>query len=159
MGYAGMDQFIAMHADRLQGSLSSFDRVLFRGYLPFFSGYAMASFLETRKVHRRDVKARQCLSVGGALRAGPALCRSVCQPAVGARLDRYARQVNPLLRDLLTPMSYEWVTTQAEYATDLVCKSGQHLAEFFPRLLGHSTLCFSVRLRQLHFPACYAEAA
>jgi hypothetical protein len=51
-----MDQFIAKHADKLQGSLSCFDRVLFRGYLPFFSGYAMASFLETRKVHRRDVK-------------------------------------------------------------------------------------------------------
>jgi hypothetical protein len=62
-----------------------------------------------------------------------------------ARLDRYARQVNPLLRDVLTPMSYYGVTTQAEYATDLVFKSGQHLAEFFPRLLEHSTLCFSAR--------------
>ncbi len=51
-----MDQFIAQHADKLQGTLSCFDRVLFRGYLPFFSGYAMASFLEARKVHRRDVK-------------------------------------------------------------------------------------------------------
>jgi hypothetical protein len=46
---------------------------------------------------------------------------------------------------VLTPMSYYWVTTQAEYATDLVCKSGQHLADFFPRLLAHSTLCFSAR--------------
>lgn len=51
-----MDQFIAKHADKLQGTLSCFDRVLFRGYLPFFSGYAMASFLETRGVYRRDVK-------------------------------------------------------------------------------------------------------
>ena len=41
-----MDQFIAKHADQLQGTLSCFDRVLFRGYLPFFNGYAMASFLE-----------------------------------------------------------------------------------------------------------------
>jgi hypothetical protein len=38
-----MDQFIAKHVDKLQGTLSSFDRVLFRGYLPFFSGYAIAS--------------------------------------------------------------------------------------------------------------------
>lgn len=53
---ARMDQFITKHADKLQGTLSCFDRVLFRGYLPFFSGYAMASFLDTRKVHRRDVK-------------------------------------------------------------------------------------------------------
>src|SRR5262247_2242106 len=53
---ARMDQFIATHTDKLQGVLSCFDRVLFRGYLPFFSGYAMASFLEARQVHRRDVK-------------------------------------------------------------------------------------------------------
>ena len=51
-----MDQFIAAHTDKLHGVLSCFDRVLFRGYLPFFSGAAMASFLETRKVPRRDVK-------------------------------------------------------------------------------------------------------
>jgi len=42
-------------------------------------------------------------------------------------------------------MSYYWVTTQAEYATALAFKSPQHLAEFFPRLLEHSTLCFSAR--------------
>ena len=53
---ACMDQFIAKHADNLQGVLSCFDRVLFRGYLPFFSSWAMASFLEARRVHRRDVK-------------------------------------------------------------------------------------------------------
>jgi len=33
-----MDQFIAKHADTFQGSLSCFYRVLFRGYLPLFSG-------------------------------------------------------------------------------------------------------------------------
>jgi hypothetical protein len=36
------------------------------------------------------------------------------------------------------------VTTQSEYATDLVFKSRPHL-EFLPRLLAHSTLCFSAR--------------
>jgi hypothetical protein len=51
-----MDAFITKHADELQGTLSCFDRVLFRGHLPFFSGYAMASFLETRGIYRRDVK-------------------------------------------------------------------------------------------------------
>jgi len=53
---ARMDQFLAKHADQLQGSLSGFDRVVFRGDLPLFSGYAMARFLETRKIHRRAVK-------------------------------------------------------------------------------------------------------
>src|SRR3972149_5741662 len=137
-----MDQSIAKPADRLQGSLSCFDRVLFRGYLPFFSGYAMASFLEMRKVHRRDVKrfvltqayrlkdhARQLaqhgvrytkhdnafLWVEDFARAQRLADRFVSLPWV-ARLDRYARQVNPVLRDGLTPMQDSWVTTQAEYA-------------------------------------------
>jgi hypothetical protein len=42
-------------------------------------------------------------------------------------------------------MQYYWVTTQSEYATHLVFKSRQHLTEFFPCLLAHSTLCFSAR--------------
>ncbi len=37
------------------------------------------------------------------------------------------------------------MTTQAEYATDLAFKSRQHLAEFSPRLLEPSMLCFSAR--------------
>jgi hypothetical protein len=62
-----------------------------------------------------------------------------------ALLDRYARRVNPLLRDVLTAMQYYWVTTQAEYATDLVFKSRAQLADLVPRLLDQSTLCFSAR--------------
>jgi len=40
---------------------------------------------------------------------------------------------------------YYWVATQSEYATDLVFKSRSHLQEFFPRLLEHSTLCFTAQ--------------
>src|SRR5436309_2639277 len=96
-----------------------------------------------RAVHQ----ARQRVSVARGLSAGPALCRSVCQPPWVARLDRYARRVNPLLADVLTAMSYYWVTTQAEYATDLVFKSRQHLAEFFPPPAGaqHAVLLGSGR--------------
>ena len=43
------------------------------------------------------------------------------------RLDRLARTVNPLLPELLAPMTYYWVTAQAEYATDVVFKSHRHL--------------------------------
>ena len=46
-----------------------------------------------------------------------------------ARLDRYAPRVNPVLADVLTSMSYYWVTTQAEYATDLLFKSRQRSAQ------------------------------
>ena len=272
-----MDQFISKHADKLQGVLSCFDRVLFRGYLPFFSGYAMASFLETRQVHRRDVKrfvlthadrlkdharqmaaregrpyqyfgervkkedrARQraerdgiteglvcvfatvepCRTFSLRWREGSAYIQSARRKCLilyyyfmdrdfglihvrlqtwfplqlqvyvnghewlarklarhGMRytkqdnaflwvedfaraqrfadrfvtlpwvevLDCDARRVNPLLPDVLKPMQSYWVTTQAEYATDLVFKSRQQLAEFFPRLLEHSTLYCSAR--------------
>jgi predicted nucleotidyltransferase len=44
-----MDQFIAKHADAIEGTLSCFDRLIFRGYLPFFSGYAIAAFLESKQ--------------------------------------------------------------------------------------------------------------
>src|SRR5262245_3629211 len=274
---ARMDQFIAAHTDKLHGVLSCFDRVLFRGYLPFFSGAAMASFLDARPVPRRDVKRfvltqayrlknharqtaaregrpyqyfgervkkedlarqlaerdriadglvcvfatlepcrtfslrwpeaaaciqwarRKCLilyyyfmdrdfglihvrlqtwfpfqlqvSVNGHewlarkltrhgvryrkhdnaflwvddfTRAQRFADRLVSLPWVDI-LDRYARRVNPLLPDVLSPRPYYWVTTQAAYATDLVFKSRQQLAELFPRLLQHSTLSFSAR--------------
>ena len=51
-----MDQFIAKHADKLEGTLSCFDRVLFRGYLPLFSGAAMAAFLDSRGIRRPELK-------------------------------------------------------------------------------------------------------
>jgi hypothetical protein len=60
-------------------------------------------------------------------------------------LDRYASRVDPLLPDVLKPRPYYWVTTPAEYATDLVFKSRRQLAECFPRRLEHSTLYFSAR--------------
>jgi hypothetical protein len=37
--------------------LSCFDRVLFRGYVPLMSGYAMAEFLQRKQVLRRTLKA------------------------------------------------------------------------------------------------------
>jgi len=44
-----MEQFIAKHTDKIQGTLSCFDRILFRGYLPLFSEAAMAAFLDRRR--------------------------------------------------------------------------------------------------------------
>jgi len=60
-------------------------------------------------------------------------------------LGRYARRVNPLLRDLLAPMQYYWVTAQAEYSTDVLFGSHQALEALMPRLLSYSTLDFEAR--------------
>lgn len=42
-----MQEFIRKHEDRIHGVLSCFDRMLFRGYLPIMSGWAMAQFLNS----------------------------------------------------------------------------------------------------------------
>jgi hypothetical protein len=52
-----MEKFIERHADRIIGTLSCFDRILFRGYLPIMSGAAMALYLKSQGVRRETVKA------------------------------------------------------------------------------------------------------
>jgi hypothetical protein len=58
-------------------------------------------------------------------------------------LERYARQVNPLLHNELKGMSHYWVIDQAEYATDLRFASKHALAGLFTRLLEFALLTFS----------------
>jgi hypothetical protein len=58
-------------------------------------------------------------------------------------LERYARQVNPLLHDELKGLSHYWVVDQAEYATDLRFVSKHALAGLFVRLLEFALLTFS----------------
>jgi hypothetical protein len=47
-----METFAAKHAAKIRGMLSCFDRMLFRGYLPLMSGFAMADFLRSKQVDR-----------------------------------------------------------------------------------------------------------
>ncbi len=58
-------------------------------------------------------------------------------------LERYARQVNPLLHAEFKGMSHYWVIDQAEYATDLRFVSKHALAGLFGRLLAFALLTFS----------------
>ena len=46
---------------------------------------------------------------------------------------------------LLSPMQYYWVTSQAEYSTDVLFRSRADLEELMPRLLQYSTLYFEAR--------------
>ena len=57
-------------------------------------------------------------------------------------LGRYVRRGNPLLRDVLAPMQYYWVTAQAEYSTDVLFRSHALLEELMPRLPTSSTRYF-----------------
>ncbi len=51
-----MDAFLDKHVDKIHGSLSCFDRVLFRDYLPFFSSREITPFLERQKVRPDGLK-------------------------------------------------------------------------------------------------------
>src|SRR5437867_13438060 len=42
--HGAMKEFIRKYENRIHGVLSCFDRMLFRGYLPIMSGWAMADF-------------------------------------------------------------------------------------------------------------------
>jgi hypothetical protein len=54
-----------------------------------------------------------------------------------------AGRVNPLLSDLLDPFEYYWVTDQSEFSTDIMFRDRASLQTVYPKLLQHSTLCFS----------------
>jgi hypothetical protein len=58
-------------------------------------------------------------------------------------LEKYARLVNPLLRDLLKDMTHYWVADQVEYATDLMFDSPATLQSYYQQLVNHATLRFS----------------
>jgi hypothetical protein len=58
-------------------------------------------------------------------------------------LERYARQVNPLLLEELKGMTHYWVVDQAEYATDVRFVSQHALAGLFLRLLEFALLTFT----------------
>ncbi len=49
-------EFIRKHGEVIEGVLSCFDRMLFRGYLPIMSGGAMAEFLQAKGVDRWRLK-------------------------------------------------------------------------------------------------------
>jgi hypothetical protein len=51
-----MDLFVRKHENKIKGTLSCFDRVLFRGYLPIQSGWTMAEFLTRNQISFRSLK-------------------------------------------------------------------------------------------------------
>jgi len=60
-------------------------------------------------------------------------------------LDSLARRVNPLLQDVVYPHQYYWVTSQAEFSTDVMFKSREALGPLYQNLLKHNVLCFGAQ--------------
>jgi hypothetical protein len=51
-----MEPFLRKHQKKINGTLECFDRMLFRGYLPIQSGWAMAQFLNQKNIRFRKLK-------------------------------------------------------------------------------------------------------
>jgi hypothetical protein len=51
-----MKEFVDRYEDRIHGVLSCFDRMLFRGYLPLMSGWAMAEYLNSLDLRFSNLK-------------------------------------------------------------------------------------------------------
>jgi len=51
-----MKEFVDKYRDRIHGVLNCFDRMLFRGYLPIMSGWAMAEFLNSLDLKFSNLK-------------------------------------------------------------------------------------------------------
>jgi hypothetical protein len=58
-------------------------------------------------------------------------------------LDRWAKQVNPLLRELFPNYPIHWVVDQAEYATDLLFSGRAALAGLYRALLDYAVRTFT----------------
>jgi hypothetical protein len=58
-------------------------------------------------------------------------------------LDRWAKQVNPLLRELFPNYPMHWVIDQAKYATDLLFMSRAALAGLYRALLDYAVRTFT----------------
>lgn len=56
------------------------------------------------------------------------------------KFEAYAKQVNPLLGNVLGERTYYWVTAQAEYSTDILFKNTESLKDFYPTLLEQSII-------------------
>jgi hypothetical protein len=61
----------------------------------------------------------------------------------GKILRRYARLVNPLLRQQLACYNIRWVVDQAEFATDIVFQSPSALSGLYQKLLQFATVTFT----------------
>src|SRR5437899_1452161 len=130
--------------------------MLFRGYLPIMSGAAMADFLRARGIDRWGLKTFLLTQAARLKKHAMEMAAAAGRPyqylGERTRKDDLARQINPLLDELLRPMEYYWVTAQALYSTDILFRKRSDLQELMPRLLQYSTLFRGQRRDELPRP-------
>jgi hypothetical protein len=87
-----------------------------------------------------------CFTELDSSRRAQKLADQFCRLSWGRQLGKWARLVNPLLREpWLKQASYYWTIQQAEYATDVIFASRSKLAGLYQRLLDHAAVHFSAQ--------------
>jgi hypothetical protein len=92
-----MEQFTLKHQAKIQATLGCFDRMLFRGYLPIQSGWAMAQFLNQKQVRFRNLKTFLTENAARVNQHAKALATKLGRPCqylpVPTRKEELARQI------------------------------------------------------------------
>ena len=93
-----MRTFCNKHESKINGVLSCFDRMLFRGYLPLMSGAAMAQFLMSEKVRCDNLKTFLIDNAERVKAHAQEMAASAGRPYIylasaGMKMERHAREL------------------------------------------------------------------
>ena len=93
-----MRAFCNKHESKINGVLSCFDRMLFRGYLPLMSGAAMAQFLMSEKVRCDNRKTFLIDNAERVKEHAQEMAASMRRPYIylasaGMKMERHAREL------------------------------------------------------------------
>jgi hypothetical protein len=142
--------FITKFATSIVATLSCFDRVIFKGYLSYtmqiyVNGHDwLAQQMAKKRIGfcQKDNTFTQLDDPKKAQRLADQFCHL---PWI-RQLNRWARQVNPVLRQKEFQGSrYYWTTPQVEYSTDIIFRSRSKLARLYERLLDHAVVNFGAK--------------
>lgn len=85
-----MKEFTERHQAKIKGTLSCFDRMIFRGYLPVQNGYGMAGFLQALNIPRGQLKTSLLENSGAVIAHAKAMAAKEGRPY------RYLEQKLPM---------------------------------------------------------------
>ena len=118
--------------------LSCFDRVIFKGYLPFHSEGEMNSWVDyTLRIRRVDFVTQLEQRSEELVDHAKAFAAKASSPY---RYRQGGFRKEQFIQDIIR---WDNVTEQAEYASDVIFKDRSKLRDLYPRLLDHAVVDFS----------------
>lgn|SRR5262252_8723018 len=101
-----------------------------------------------REMDRANIKYTKrdnCFTHIEDIEAAQKLMDQLCERRWARFLNSFARRLNPIIKSEpgLSLRGYYWSIRQGEYATDVMFKDEQSLAQVYPALITHAIQCFS----------------